>query len=287
LGKVEYGEGIPKYNREQLMTKEEIHGFGIETVVRCLRGEEYEILNVKTEIGIHPSIICKKDGGLYIIEVASDIAPKNGQVPDMLRKQLKEHAIGMNAVPCVASVGFGACDSDRFNASLALRGDGFYANFTGLEFLDGRLSELAEELEITQDMTVLNEVEPHRRAILILKHCYATADSSLIEEYLADDVVCESQWVIQPREGKAVVMAYYNEKATRMKESADHVRVQEARLVKKGKGGQVMLSYKEGDPVLVMVQGENTCIVTVKMNESQLISRIDICMPQFFQWELV
>lgn len=41
----------------------------------------------------------------------------------------------MDAVPCFASVGFGSTDAERFDASLALRGDGYYANFTGLEVL--------------------------------------------------------------------------------------------------------------------------------------------------------
>lgn len=135
MTKIDYGKGIPKYEIKDLMRKEELHDFGIEIVFGCLKNDGYEILDVKTEIGVHPSIIAKIGRELYMVEIVTDVAPKNGELEDQLKKQLIEHSLKMNAIPCLASVGIGACDSERFSASLALRGDAFYANFTGLEFL--------------------------------------------------------------------------------------------------------------------------------------------------------
>ena len=37
------------------------------------------------------------------------------------------------AIPLFASVGIGSTDADRFDKSLALIGDGYYANFVGFE----------------------------------------------------------------------------------------------------------------------------------------------------------
>ncbi|NCB42804.1 MAG: hypothetical protein EOM59_09310 [Clostridia bacterium] len=135
MGKISYKPGIPKYSQADLMSEQEIHDFGIEIVFGFLKAEGYAILDVQTEKGIHPSIIANKKGKLYIIEVSTEIAPKMGELPGLLKSQLIEHGAKMNAIPCFASVGIGSCDGKRFEASIALKGDGFYANFTGLEYL--------------------------------------------------------------------------------------------------------------------------------------------------------
>ena len=114
------------------MTAQEKHAFGIEIVCGCLQKEGYTILDAVADINTFPSIIARKNGEMFFVATSTDVAPRNGALPEHIKAQLIQHSKKHKAIPCFASVGIGACDSVRFDASLALRNDAYYANYKGL-----------------------------------------------------------------------------------------------------------------------------------------------------------
>ena len=123
----------------------------------------------------------------------------------------------------------------------------------------------------------------------ILKDCYEAGDFDSLAEHLAEDAVYESQWVIEPWVGKAAVLGHYREIAEAAKKNGQAMHAQVVLLKRQSRSAPVMLWYDEGAPCVAVQQGdaaEIKIIVTLKLNEAGLIQRIDICMPQFFEWEV-
>ncbi len=117
------------------MTKREVHNFGIEVVYNQLIKEEYKIKNVDIELGKYPQIVASKNNRNYIIVVHTEIAPFFGKLETTLKQKIVEYSKSIQGVPCFASVSIGSRTEENFNKSIAIRGDGFYANYQGLEML--------------------------------------------------------------------------------------------------------------------------------------------------------
>ncbi len=131
---VKWGKGIPKYNKEDIMTKEELLDFAMENVaIYEFDKEGYMIVDSDNTIGAYPNFIVEKDNKTYFVLVKADIAPKMPKLSEKDRKEMIKEAKEVDAIPMFAPVGFGSSDPERFEASLALRGDGFYCNYKGLE----------------------------------------------------------------------------------------------------------------------------------------------------------
>lgn len=129
-----WGDGIPEYKKEDLMTDRELLDFAMRNVQMFeLDKNGYEIISASNQIGVYPNFVVKKDNNLIFILVKVDIAPNMPKLTKNDRKIMIEQANKFNAIPLFAPVGFGSSDPDRFDASLALRGDGFYCNYVGLE----------------------------------------------------------------------------------------------------------------------------------------------------------
>ena len=54
---------------ESLMTNQDIHEFGIETICNYARQEGYEIVDGATDLNQHPQIVLKKNEQLYFVMV--------------------------------------------------------------------------------------------------------------------------------------------------------------------------------------------------------------------------
>ena len=134
INKKLWGEGIPEYKEEDLMTERELLDFAMRNVqIFELDKNGYEIISANSQTGVYPNIVVKKDNKLFFILVKVDIAPNMPKLTKMDKKIMLEQSSKFNAIPLFAPVGFGSSDPDRFDASLALRGDGFYCNYVGLE----------------------------------------------------------------------------------------------------------------------------------------------------------
>ena len=60
----------------QLMTKEEIHEFGLQILSRYLEANAYEIEMMHPNMQMFPHVIAKKNGQLVFIIAATDVYPK-------------------------------------------------------------------------------------------------------------------------------------------------------------------------------------------------------------------
>ena len=138
----DWGKGIPKYTDKDLMTKEEIHDFGCQIVADQLKKQGYRIHHYNPNYGVFPSIIAENDKEVVAVEVLTDVAPKQPKMPSSDKYGLLSFSLVFDTIPAFASVSIGAVDSERFDKSLALAGDAFYANYKGLEYIDKKVPEI-------------------------------------------------------------------------------------------------------------------------------------------------
>ena len=130
----DWGFGIPNYTREDIMTSSELLNFAMQIVFDYeLKPSGYEIVASNDDINKTPNFIVKKDGQLFFIVVKAAIAPDMPTLNDDEKRYIKTNANKYDAKVFFAPVGFASTDADRFSKGLALRGDGFYSNYCGLE----------------------------------------------------------------------------------------------------------------------------------------------------------
>lgn len=130
--KKEWGKGIPIYNQDDLMTKEEIYDFALDVICNY-ESKNNKILQVSPNYTSLPSIVMDIDGQLSFVLVEGDVAPNTPKLQPQTKIMMLNHAKKFNANAYYASVCFGSKDSHRFEKSLALKGDGYYCRYLGLE----------------------------------------------------------------------------------------------------------------------------------------------------------
>ena len=139
--------------------------------------------------------------------------------------------------------------------------------------------------------------------LTLIGSCYATGDFEPLFPYLSSDCVWESQWRLTPENGKHEVMKYFRKKGQILRESGafpkwmvvqliDNINYLHSAKIKAGKKpwetASLGLLYTPGELALFMSQDlndySNAMIgrITVK---DDLISRIDLCMPELFKFE--
>ncbi len=129
-----WGKGIPRYIEEDLMTKEELLDFAMQIVKQFeLDKKGFELVSANNKLGIYPNFVVRKDNTLLFILVKADIAPRMPELTEDDKKIMIEQSKKYDAIPLFAPVGFGSTDPERFDKSIALRGDSFYSNYVGLE----------------------------------------------------------------------------------------------------------------------------------------------------------
>ena len=143
----------------------------------------------------------------------------------------------------------------------------------------------------------------HLNHLRTLCDCYSTGDFAPLFFFLSDDVVLESQWVMQPNVGRKAVEDYFTGKGKTLKKHNCCPECRIVRLVgnlnsvesdvsvngKEPEHAKVGLLYSDGKLCMYMSQtlnGEtNGVIVDVTMDDRNMISRIDLCMPELFRFE--
>lgn len=134
--------------------------------------------------------------------------------------------------------------------------------------------------------------------------CYSSGRFENLFPLLADDCVFESQWVLTPNTGKAAVVDYFIGKGATLRKnnccptctivefvgSLNTIKNAEVHL----NGGETQrasfgLLYPEGKLAMLMCQTlkdvTNGVIVDLQLDENDCISRIDLCMPELFNFK--
>lgn len=133
LQQVDWGEGIPDYKPNDLLTPIEVFDFAMQVLGMYFRQEGYEILNRINFPGAINNYDVEKDGKRYFVVVREYLYENPRKISEQERQECLRAAKQMGVIPVVAYVGFCSTDETRFNEKLALYGDGYYCNFEGLE----------------------------------------------------------------------------------------------------------------------------------------------------------
>ena len=131
----DWGTGIPNYSKADLMTEGEMLNFAMHTVL-----DREEAFSKLTPISAcdHPeaipNLIFENNGHFVFVVVKGYRAEEAPSLTLEDKNKLLSYCTRFNAQCYYAPVGFrSATDIERFNACLALKGDGFYAKYEGLE----------------------------------------------------------------------------------------------------------------------------------------------------------
>lgn len=119
-----------------IMSKEEVHQFGIQIVLEQMEKEGYTIVQCDVSLDVFPQIMAEKDEGRYVILVATEIAPFTGALAGKLRSMIIDFAKEYDAIPCFASVGIAEVDEEHFYKSIARRGKEYRIKYSGLELME-------------------------------------------------------------------------------------------------------------------------------------------------------
>ena len=139
--------------------------------------------------------------------------------------------------------------------------------------------------------------------LTLIGNCYATGDFEPLFPYLSDDCVWESQWRLDPENGKQEVIEYFRRKGKAVKRTGTFPKWMIVQLVgsinyihgayikageKPWETASVGLIYTPGELALFMSQDladYSTAMIARITMKDNLISRIDICMPELFKFE--
>ena len=139
--------------------------------------------------------------------------------------------------------------------------------------------------------------------LTLIGSCYATGDFEPLFPYLTNDCVWESQWRLTPETGKEEVMKYFRKKGEILQETKsfpkwmivqfiDNMNPVHGASVKVGKEDRKTASfgllYTPGELALFMSQDlddYSTAMIGMITVKDDLISRIDLCMPELFKFE--
>lgn len=292
--KGKWGKGIPAYQEEDLMTKQDLFDFAQEVVWENeVESKGYEVLAANNYLDKLPHMVLKKDNQIYFILVEAAIAPDQPALDPRRKANLLNQARKFDAICYYASVGFGSLDEVRFKASLALKGDGYYANYIGLQLVEGvNPEELITDPEKKLFYSYLN----------LFSKGYRSGDFSELFPHLDPDCVWHSQWVIEPRKGAEAIANYLTEKGESLQKSHSQVAgtivellgnvhmVENDTLTVNGTQvyGSFGLFYTPGKLCLFLeqeVDGEtNALVLNIDINEQKKITVVNLNMPELYRF---
>lgn len=123
----------------ELMTKNEIHEFGLQILSRYLEANAYQIEMMHPNMDVFPHIVARKNGQLVFIIAATGVYPNKGSFNDTEKAALLENAAKFNAQAACAYLGIanaeGAKAGDRKLCGKAYKNADFLTDFGGLEFI--------------------------------------------------------------------------------------------------------------------------------------------------------
>ncbi|NPV04593.1 MAG: hypothetical protein HPY67_07665 [Syntrophaceae bacterium] len=125
---------------KNVMTREEIHDFGVQIVCEEMLKEGYEIIGANPSPAVTPQIVARKNGRLCFVVVRTDVYPNRGKLADDRELLYNlEHAERNQAVCYFAGIGIcnaAAADAgDEAAMGMPVRDAGFYVDFDGLKVM--------------------------------------------------------------------------------------------------------------------------------------------------------
>ena len=181
------GENV---NPNDLLTKQEIHEFGIDIIYKYSQQEGYEIVDGTTDLNLNPQLVLKKNGQLYFVMVKTGPADGTHLTYD------KELALQVfnNAKPHNAKVLFAGVGLRCVGYGLALvRNKGFQVDFRGFE--DVELVSLKPEELLAFDnykrikWNLDNNQKPKNEVVERVKRWVAENENSIIVKKLRNKEV--------------------------------------------------------------------------------------------------
>lgn len=132
-----WGEGIPQYRESDVMSKGELLNFAMHTVLDNDHDiAAYQFVSACDHLDAVPNLIFEADDHFVFVAVNGYCAMEEPSLDKEKRLQLLALGKKYNASCYYAPAGFGSTDPERFAACLALRGDGFYCKYLGLQLID-------------------------------------------------------------------------------------------------------------------------------------------------------
>jgi hypothetical protein len=147
--------------KKEILTKAEIHHFGIDIVQSQMQQDGFEILGVNPSITVTPQIVARKNGRLCFVVVRADFYPNRASLADDHEFFYNlDHAEKNNALCYFA--GLRLCNAraadrgDEEGMSLPVKGADFYVEYEGLKIMTA-----LERMKIRdgQELRDLNEVD--------------------------------------------------------------------------------------------------------------------------------
>ncbi len=143
-----------------------------------------------------------------------------------------------------------------------------------------------------------------KKYLRVLCKCYSVGRFERLFPLLSEECVFESQWVLTPNEGKDAVVEYFTNKGTALQRSNSCPEciivelvgnlnpIEDAELYVNGsvtQRGSFGLFYPDGKLAMLMSQqqkgGMFSVLVDLQLDEQDMISRIDLCMPELFRYK--
>lgn len=181
------GENV---NPNDLLTKQEIHEFGIDIIYKYSQQEGYEIVDGTTDLNLNPQLVLKKNGQLYFVMVKTGPADGTHLTYD---KDLALQVFN-NAKPHNAKVLFAGVGLRCVGYGLALvRNKGFQVDFRGFE--DVELVSLKPEELLAFDnykrikWNLDNNQKPKNEVVERVKRWVAENENSIIVKKLRNKEV--------------------------------------------------------------------------------------------------
>lgn len=129
-----WGTGIPKYSKDDLMTDGEIQNLAMHAVIdndRALQ-QNYNLVSGCDYPGAMPSLIFENDRAFVFVYIKGYATMDAPMLTDSEKNALLQISDKFNATSYCTPVGFISTDPARLEACLALKGDGFYCKYQGL-----------------------------------------------------------------------------------------------------------------------------------------------------------
>ena len=217
IEQINWGEGIPEYDETDLMTSLEIQDFAIEIIING-ESKEYEILGFNNRLNVYPSIFMRKDEKLYAVLVRGGSVKTQPKITQHEIEIMNEIAFKLNAIPLYASVGFGAADEARFDKDILLRGDGFYANYTGFEeipIIESIGKNIAEETILNyvweNFINIISNNENYIDLYIVLKDAKLSKENDTIYAIEFENNLSEyDRFVLQMPQYKAIITTLFS-----------------------------------------------------------------------------
>lgn len=124
-------------DERELMTKDDIHAFGVEIVYKQLEKDGWTIrsADVEADVATEPQIVAEKDGELAYFVIRTDIHPGRGRFEEGQESfnDLVKHAKAHGASCYFASVGIANSEGETDEEmSTPVKGVAYHVQFDGL-----------------------------------------------------------------------------------------------------------------------------------------------------------